>query len=165
MAVYKQLEKRIATILARSAQVRLAYLFGSRVNGVVGTDSDYDIAVLVEDTYDVTELRARLAHELALALGTAKVDLVVLNLAPIELQYVAIAEGRPVYSCSEAVRVEYEARVMSLYGDYLLVLREQRRDILRGGSNAARVQWYREALARTERTLVEIRGAQDKKPC
>ena len=55
-----------------------------------------------------------------------------------------------------ATRVEYEAHVLSRYGDYLPVLRAQRDDILQRDKHAHRVQRYRAALGRTERTLGQI---------
>jgi hypothetical protein len=49
---------------------------------------------------------------------------------------------------------------MSLYGDYLPILREQRRNILEDTGYDTRIQRYRAALGRTERTLREIRATQ-----
>lgn len=80
------------------------------------------------------------------------------NEVPVELSYCVIAQGRRIYQQSVAVRVEFEARVLGLYGDYLPVLRRQRQEILEGGQHAAGVRRNREALRRTERTLAEIRG-------
>jgi hypothetical protein len=54
--------------------------------------------------------------------------------------------------------VEYEAHVMSVYGDYLPVLRAQREEILRGGERGTGIQRYRKALGRTRRALDEIRS-------
>ncbi|MBI2954805.1 MAG: nucleotidyltransferase domain-containing protein [Chloroflexi bacterium] len=151
-------------MVARFPEVTLAYLFGSRVGGPVGPRSDYDIAVLIEDARGLSALRARLAHELAVALATERVDVVILNRAPVELAYAVIAQGIPVYQRDTATRVEYEARVMGLYGDYLPVLRAQRRDILRGDQHAARVQRYRAALGRTQRKIGAIRASQGEGP-
>ncbi|MBI4319222.1 MAG: nucleotidyltransferase domain-containing protein [Chloroflexi bacterium] len=152
-------------VIARFPDITLAYLFGSRVAGQVGPQSDYDFAVLVEaDERDFAAPRARLAHELAVALETHRIDVVILNRAPIELAHAVIAQGKLLYQRDDLTRVEYEARIMGLYGDYLPVLRAQRRDIYRGGDHAARVQRYRAALRRTERTLGEIRAAQGRAP-
>ena len=76
-----------------------------------------------------------------------------------ELAYAVIAQGQVIYQISLEERVEYEARIMGLYGDFLPVLRAQRKAILQGGERAARIQWYRAALERTERTLSEIAAA------
>lgn len=84
-----------------------------------------------------------------------------LNRAPIELAYSIIAQGVRLYEISIEVRVDYDAQVMSLYGDYLPILREQRTDILRGRSNDAGVQRYRAALGRTERALAQMTTASE----
>ncbi|MBI4318848.1 MAG: nucleotidyltransferase domain-containing protein [Chloroflexi bacterium] len=151
-------------VVSRFPDVALAYLFGSRIGGPVGPESDYDFAVLVEDEHIGVALRARLAHALAVLLGTERVDVVILNRAPIELAHAIIAQGKLVHQRDNLTRVEYEARVMGLYGDYLPILRAQRRDICRGGEHAARVQRYRAALGRAERKIGEIRAAQVKRP-
>jgi len=79
-----------------------------------------------------------------------------LKRAPVELSYAIISQGVRVYQRDVVNLIEFEARIMSLYGDYLCVLRAQKEDILRGRGNDRRVQRYREALRRTERTLSQI---------
>ena len=115
-----------------SPDIRLAYLFGSRAQGSAGPISDYDVAVLFSNSphYD---LRYKLAYDLNKAVMRNQVDLVVLNSAPIELRYAVIASGIVVYESNFEVRVEYEAVTLSLYGDYLPILRRQRKEILFGG--------------------------------
>jgi predicted nucleotidyltransferase len=155
--------EKLKDILAPVPEVGLVYLFGSRVDGTVGPLSDYDLGVLVERGQDTPESQARLRAELACVLGTDRIDLVPMNRAPVELAYAIIARGELLYERDVATRVEYEARVMGLYGDYLPVLRAQRNDILEeGGGHASRVQRYRAALGRTERTLGQVRAAQGK---
>ena len=83
--------------------------------------------------------------------------------APIELQYAIIAQGVLLYRQNLAIKVEYEAYVMGRYGDYLPVLRAQRAAILQEGRRVNRIQWYRTALGRTERTLEQIRASQAEK--
>ncbi|MBI2864878.1 MAG: nucleotidyltransferase domain-containing protein [Chloroflexi bacterium] len=155
--------KRILGVLAGVPGLSLAYLFGSQANGLAGPLSDYDVAILVDETLESAALRTQLAHELAIALETDRVDVVVLNRAPVELAYVAIAQAEVLFQRDEATRVEFEANTMSRYGDYLPVLRAQRRDICRGGEHAARVQRYREALGRTERKIGQIRASRAEK--
>jgi predicted nucleotidyltransferase len=153
------LRDRVSGIFERQGAVRVAYLFGSQATGDTGPMSDYDFAVLIQSPAEWLPLQAALAHALTVALGTARVDLVLLNRAPIELAYAVIARGAVLFERDLATRVEYEADVMSRYGDYLPVLRAQREDILQGGNHARRVQWYRAALERTERTLGEIKAS------
>lgn len=150
----------LAQYLADTEEAILAYLFGSQAAGTAGPQSDYDIALLVRNPS--LDLQARLAHEISIILGTDRVDVVFLNRVPVELAYAVIAQGQLIYERNVAERVEFEAKVMSMYGDYLPILRRQREEILRGEGDEAGVQRYREALGRTERTLAEIRAAAGK---
>jgi predicted nucleotidyltransferase len=150
----------VRDIVGDIPEILLAYLFGSRVRGDAGPLSDFDFGVLFERVPEREELRARLGSTLAAALDTDRIDVVSLNDAAVELAYGVISEGEVLYEHDVETRVEYEAGTMSRYYDCLPVLRSQRRDILRGGDHAARVQRNREALGRTERTLEQIRDAQ-----
>ncbi|MCP4168937.1 MAG: nucleotidyltransferase domain-containing protein [Chloroflexi bacterium] len=147
---------QITQLLNDALCVRLAYLFGSRVTGNVGPDSDYDIAVLLDADVEELAAIAEIAHELALSLATDKIDVIPLNLASIELAYAVIAHGKLLYQRDTATRVEYEAYVMGRYGDYLPILRAQRSELLEETDHATRIQRYRTAFERTERTLGEI---------
>jgi predicted nucleotidyltransferase len=154
------LKEKLPDIVSNLKEIRLVYLFGSQVEGRLGPMSDYDVGVLIDRTGDERQVHARLTHELVCALGTDQVDVVLLNRAPIELAYAIIAQGRVLYQRDVATRVEYEAQVLSRYGDYLPVLRAQRDDIMRGDEDDDRVHRYRAALGRTERTLGQITAAQ-----
>ncbi|MCS6844020.1 MAG: nucleotidyltransferase domain-containing protein [Caldilineales bacterium] len=150
---FPDLQQQIAAMAGQQAQVRLVYLFGSQVSGTTGPLSDVDLAVLLTEDAPVAQCRAHLEHLFSTALDGQRVDLVILNRAPIELAYAVIAQGKLLYQCSLAERVEYEATVMSLYGDYLPFLEAQRQDILKGARHERRVQRYREALGRTQQEL------------
>jgi predicted nucleotidyltransferase len=154
------LKEKLSTTIPALEGVRLVYLFGSRVKGNLGPMSDYDLAVLVDRAVDGRRVQALLAHELARVLRTDRVDVVLLNRAPVELAYAIIAQGKLLYERDVATRVEYEATVLNRYGDLLPMLRRQREDILRGNDYERRVHRYRAALRRTERTLGQIAAAQ-----
>jgi predicted nucleotidyltransferase len=154
------LKDMLSTMVADLSGVSLIYLFGSQVEGSPGPMSDYDLGVVVEHGADGQRIQAHLAHELALALQTDRVDVLLLNCAPVELAYAVVAQGKVLYERDVAARVEYEAQVLTRYGDFLPVLRAQRDDILRGDEYAHRVHRYREAFGRTERTLGQIAAAQ-----
>lgn len=160
---FQDLRERLAKLAADFPEISLVYLFGSQVTGRTGPLSDYDLGVLVDRGGDGPPRRAALAHALAVILDTERLDVVWLNQAPVELAFAVISEGRLLYERDAAARVEYEAQVMSRYFDYLPVLRAQRAEILAGGESGVRIQRYREALGRTERTLREIRAAQGQK--
>lgn len=153
--------EKILGVATEFSEICLVYLFGSQVTGNVGPLSDIDLGVLVEHESMNMELQSHLAHAFVKAFGTERIDLVMLNIAPIELAFNVIAQGRLLYKRSQAEKVEYEATVMSLYYDYLPILRTQRIEILRGDQYGKRIQRYREALERTERTLREIAASQD----
>ncbi len=154
-----ELSAKLEVILADFPEIGLVYLFGSRVSGQVGPLSDYDFAILTENPQDELDLQARFQYALVRILNTDRVDVVLLQRAPIELAYRIIADGKLLYQRDVYTRVEFEADTLSRYGDYLPVLRSQREQILRGDTNDRRIQRYREALGRTRRTL-----GQDKLP-
>ena len=149
----ENLKAHIAGVAATYVQVRLVYLFGSQVRGETGPLSDVDLGVLLAPGEPVARNREQLAPLFSAALEGAPVDLIILNQAPIELAYAVIAQGKFLYQREPAERVEYEADVLSRYGDYLPFLRAQRQDILEGAGDERRVQRYREALGRTQRAL------------
>jgi predicted nucleotidyltransferase len=149
--------------LSKNRQIVLGYLFGSQAQGQAGPMSDYDIAVLIAGEMDPPS-RHRLAHELACLLDVERVDLVILNRAPIELRYNVVAEGQLLYQRNLASRVEFEAETLSRYADFLPVLRQQRQEIIKGGNNEIGVRRYRTALGETQRVLAEIRAAAGKEP-
>lgn len=118
--------------------------------------SDYDFAILVDRHRIEPHLQAQVMHLLRVQLTPAHVDVVLLNHAVIELAYAIIKQGQRLYERDVATRVEYEAQIMSRYGDYLPVLRAQRAELLKRENHAARIQRYRAAFGRTERTLSQI---------
>ena len=136
--------------------IKLAYLFGSRADSKEGPISDYDIAVLYSKPQP-PKMRHELSHKLAIVLMTDQVDLMVLNSAPIELRYAIIATGTILYEVSLEARVEYEALTLSMYGDYLPILRRQRQEILEEDNHETGIQRYRAALGKTQRLLEKIR--------
>jgi len=105
------------------AAVRFAYLFGSRARGTATEHSDADVAIMPSTDLSLRE-RARLATQLAEALGVADVDLLSLDRARLELRGRVVQEGRLIYSSDEPARVAFEVRTRSAYFDYLPTLRE-----------------------------------------
>lgn len=160
---FQDLRERLAKLAADFPEISLVYLFGSQLTGRTGPRSDYDLGVLTDRGGDGAARRAALEHALAVLLNTERLDVVWLTQAPVELAFAVISAGRLLYERDAAHRVEYEARVMSRYCDYLPVLRAQRAEILAGGESGVRMKRYREALEHTLRTLGEIRAAQGQK--
>ena len=91
-----ELLKNLGSFFANQKEdpkIQLAYLFGSQADATQGALSDYDVAVLFPNN-PLPEAKYRLASELTKMLKTKPVDLVVLNLAPIELRYQRIQERK-----------------------------------------------------------------------
>lgn len=160
----------IQAIVNEQPAIQLVYLFGSRVEGRIGPASDYDFALLVEYGADGPGVRAAFAHAIArLLVGTGResapvaperIDVILLHRAPIELVYHIIAQGTCLYKRTETTRIEYEATVLSRYGDYLPILRQHRKELQQKEErNEKRIQRYRTALERTQRTLAEVGAA------
>jgi uncharacterized protein len=152
------LKKHLKQVIAHYPEIALAYLFGSQVDGNLGPMSDVDVALYFGLVENEDQILAEITHELNTIKNNSVFDIVSLNRAPVELAYAIIAGGECIYQVDTGTRVEFEATILSRYGDYLPVLRMQREEILRGDQDVQRVQRYREALRRTERTLSKIRG-------
>ena len=81
------------------------YLFGSSGRGTAGTDSDYDLLLVVPDSADATRRRSRLAYEVLWETGRAA-DVVVLTRGDFEsrlhlaasLPATVAREGRLLYA-------------------------------------------------------------------
>jgi len=109
-------------VFATRPEVRLAYLFGSILHGRSNALSDIDVAVLVDpDHYeahkDAFRYEIALINDLADALGTDRVDLVILNQAPPLLANEVISRGRIVACRDERERVDFEVRTKKRYID------------------------------------------------
>ncbi len=126
----KHMEEQLQRFFASQDTVNLAYLFGSRAEENAGPSSDYDFGVLLDKTAS-SENRYRITSELKQLLHAKKVDVVLLNNAPISLAHKIIASGNLIYERDTQTRVDCEARIMNKYGDYLPILRRQREDILK----------------------------------
>jgi predicted nucleotidyltransferase len=121
-------QRSVEEILASSGAL-FAYIFGSRATGEPRAQSDADVAIMSDCGLDLLE-RARLAADLAEALHSPDVDLVVLDEARLELRGHVVQEGRVIYSRDEPRRVDFEVRTRSEYFDYLPTLRELERAYL-----------------------------------
>ncbi len=100
--------------------VRLAYIFGSQVSGRAHTESDVDVAVLLDPALTSDERfahRLELIGELGQLFRTDHVDLVVLNEAPPLLAYEVLQGGSLLYCPDDAERVEFQVRTLREYED------------------------------------------------
>jgi len=112
--------EEVKVFIKGQERVRVAYLFGSYAKGKAGPLSDFDIAVLLDGCLDAREsfdLRLRLINGISSILKTDKVDVVVMNDAPLLLNYNIIKEGGILDSKDELERVMFETHILSRYLD------------------------------------------------
>ncbi|HHF09116.1 MAG TPA: nucleotidyltransferase domain-containing protein, partial [Candidatus Atribacteria bacterium] len=84
--------------LFREKGIPVAYLFGSYAYGEVGATSDVDIAVFLKKKGEKLYLSFReVLFGIREALGTERFDLVLLDRAPLSLQFEIVSRGRLIY--------------------------------------------------------------------
>lgn len=126
-----ELEQRLRRFLATSAcapDVIAAYLYGSRARGTARSDSDVDLAVLLEGPEPVLYpdrallIQCELERWLELPL-----QVVALNAAPADLIHRVLRDGQIVHDRDRAQRLAFEVRARNQYFDLLPILKEYRR--------------------------------------
>ena len=117
-------------LLLEIPYVRLAWLFGSRARGRARPDSDYDVAVLLDEETAQKE-RGRVVRDLAGALGRAVpshlLDIVVLNDAPVLLRHRVLQGGVLLLERLPIDRIRFVTKTLREYQDGEI----RRRDSLR----------------------------------
>ncbi|WP_295883553.1 nucleotidyltransferase domain-containing protein [uncultured Thiohalocapsa sp.] len=125
-----ELVVRLTGALQREgADLCCAYLFGSAARGEDRPGSDVDVAVLFHDDPPRTlaGLHLDLADRLTGALGGRRVDLVVLNRAPVDLVHRVLRDGVLLLERDRSARIRFEVRARNEYFDLLPHLERYRR--------------------------------------
>ena len=105
-------------------QVKLAYLFGSKVTGKAGPLSDYDFAIYFDgnDKKKMFEIKFDLQDKITRHLQSDKVDIVILNtIESPELKYNIIKQGEVIFERS-AYRMLVEPKILNEYFDFYQML-------------------------------------------
>lgn len=104
--------------------VAFAYLFGSEATGATNPLSDIDVAAhLGDDSDPASFLSVRLAliadldDLIARSLANHRLDVVILNEAPVPLAYRVLRDGKLVFCSDEVARVRHWAWVVDRYID------------------------------------------------
>jgi predicted nucleotidyltransferase len=108
--------------LAPRTEVLEAYLFGSAATGSTQPHSDVDVAVYLSDPRPLPSrfgYAADLTTDLMRALGTDRVDVVILNEAPPLLYHRVLRDGARILARDLRATTTREGRALSRYCDYL----------------------------------------------
>ena len=117
--------KKLNKIFEEYPELKIVYLFGSRVSGKTGPLSDYDFALYIgQDKLEAYHTSVDIAGKISKVLETDNIDTIVLNHtdAP-EMKYSIIKNGRIIYEV-DSFRVLIEPGIMNEYFDFRFLLRK-----------------------------------------
>lgn len=129
----EKLSPRLEQLSKRYPQVIAAYLFGSQACGHPNPLSDIDIGILLRQGLPDMEsfsVEMNLLGELQKIFKTNNIDLVVLNKAPLPMQYNATS-GKLLFSGNNQKRTDFEEYVRKYYIDCLPIYREYREEFFK----------------------------------
>ncbi|MBI5376935.1 MAG: nucleotidyltransferase domain-containing protein [Candidatus Schekmanbacteria bacterium] len=112
---------------ASHPEICTAYLFGSQASGSSTELSDIDIAILLKDDTTKNNIfrnEMLLEAEISLLLKKEKIDLLILNAAPLYLTYNVISQGKIVYESDPVVTMDFVEMVITQYLDFAPTLKE-----------------------------------------
>jgi uncharacterized protein YutE (UPF0331/DUF86 family)/predicted nucleotidyltransferase len=106
-------ENKLAEIFKDHDKIIAVYLFGSRVNGNTDKFSDYDFAVLFDESQkDRWNTVGDLLCKAFSVVGQDKADVVDLSNQPLWFQQVVVKSGKIIYETSENKRLFYERELV-----------------------------------------------------
>ena len=112
-------DKRLLEFMRGQEYIKLAHLFGSVAKGKEGKLSDVDIAVFLDESLnkkEIINLQLKVISELTSILKTDRVDLIVMNNAPLLLKYDIIRYGK-ILKDDKETKIKVESGVLSDYLD------------------------------------------------
>ena len=123
---------RVAAVAELPAlPVVFAYLYGSRARGAGRPDSDVDIGIAVAPGVDDPErLASRVADVLTARSGTGRIEVTVLDGAPIRFLGRVLRSRVVLYSRDEPARVEFESRLGRMADDVEVWAAQMDRELL-----------------------------------
>ncbi len=113
-------EKEVKEFLQKQGPVELVYLFGSVALQKAGKLSDVDIGIFLDESLDKKDrfqTKLRLISDLEDILKTDRLDLVIMNDAPVSLNFEIIKANYPLFIRDENLKVDLEQYIMSRYLD------------------------------------------------
>jgi uncharacterized protein len=140
----EQDEDLLLRAVAQAAQslpeIQAAFLFGSHATGRARTDSDVDVAVLLDSECAEADARTRLRRMLegfAAHIAADRLDLVVLNDAPPALAFQVLKHGKLAFERDRTTLHRFRVRTYTRHSDFEsteLFFREVTRRRARAGS-------------------------------
>lgn len=122
-----EMVESLKRIFSRDKRIIASYLFGSLSKGNFHKGSDIDLGIALEPSkvkdFSLDD-QLNLEIELTLALKTENYDLIIINHAPLILQFRIISQGKLIFVEDDEARCNLEERIMSLYYDFLYRLNE-----------------------------------------
>ncbi len=134
----REIMEQVEKFLENQDAVVLSYLFGSVALQRAGKLSDVDLAVYLDDSlnsYERFDLELELLSDLGDIIGTDRVDLVVMNDAPISLNFEIIKANHPLFIRDNDLKVDFEHYIMSRYLDRQFYNLRWADDLLRKTAN------------------------------
>lgn len=112
-----ELIKLLSEIIEKDKEILFAYLYGSCVHRPIPPGSDIDVAVYLKpsDIKGYIKKEEELTLILVTKLHNDRIDLRILNAAPLLLQYNIIKEGFPLFIRDGRERVDFETQVMNRF--------------------------------------------------
>jgi len=125
----KVLLNRIKEVIKKDKEVLFAYLYGSSISQPIPFNSDVDVAIYLEpsDIKSYIRKEEELTISLIAKLHKDKIDLRILNVLPLLLQYNILKEGIPIFIRDESERIDFEVKVMSRFFELKPYLEEYKR--------------------------------------
>ncbi len=115
-----QYEEGLKKYLKKEDQIKLAYLFGSVAQNKTGKLSDVDLAIYLDDSLNKKEkldLKLKFISEIENIIKNNRLDMVIMNDAPIALNFEIIKANYPLLIRDEDLKVSLEQYIMSRYLD------------------------------------------------
>ena len=104
-------------VLEKDEKVLFAYVYGSYVRDSIHFESDIDVAVYLKssDVKGYINKEEELTIELVTKTHMDRIDLRILNVLPLLLQYNILKDGIPIFVRDDKERVDFETKVMNRF--------------------------------------------------
>lgn|SRR5690606_18957505 len=160
------LQAKLRAYLENQPEIDAAYLFGSHATGRATEGSDLDIAILIDESFDLRANPTYRLHQLAAfeRLTGRPVDVVILNRAPLVLINQVLQTGILLHERSHRHRVNFEVRSLLAYFDFkpqLDLLNRKLAQDIKEGRLATRYRGHRNPLGDARRALDRLESATD----